>query len=216
MTTNKPGKERKFWKVLIFTIITFGIYFLYWLYKNLTELEQAFEFDKNEKQVILAKRFYAAGFFISLLYVISLTNIVVEHPQNIRIIFIYSFYYNLFFTAVGLFLFFYFIRSIFLCQSKLNLSPFNKKAIYSLYIIRFVFDLIIAVLFFTFDLEEFIRNLFANNGIISLKYLINNENIRLLMILGMLSNAGTVIIMIFVYRLQIEINAIWKFYNSFE
>ena len=213
MITNKPGKERQFWKVLVFTIITFGIYFLYWLYRNLTELEDAFEFSPNENQVIFAKRFFAAGFFISLIYAISLVNIVIENSHNIKIIFVYSVYYNLFFTAIGLFLFFYFIRSIFLCQSKLNLTPFNKKAIYSLYIIRFVFDIVIAALFFSFDLESFFRELFSTNGSIPFESLFNVRNLQLLTILGMMSNAGTVIIMLFVYRLQIELNAIWKFYK---
>lgn len=216
MRTNKPGLERNFFKVLFLTIITLGVYFLYWLYRNLTEMEVAFEFEKNEKQILYAKRFYGAAFFIVLVYFISLVNISYENPMNMRMIFIYSLYFNLIFTGVGLFFFYFFIKSVFLCQSKINLAPFNKKTVYSLYIIRFVLDAIISVMFFYFDLDNFVNNLFADNSNITLEFLLTNENIRLFTIMSLMNNAGLVVLLLFLYRLQVEINAIWKFYKTFE
>ncbi len=214
MITNKPGKQRKFWKVLVLTIITFGMYFLYWLYRNLTEMENAFEFESEENQVVVAKRFYGAGFFLVLIYGISLVNIILENPQNAKVIFIYSNYYNLLFTATGLFLFFYFIRSVFLCQSKLSLTPFNKKAIYSVYIVRFAIDVIVAVLFFSFNMDEFIKSLINGEGEFTAEFLLGNPNIRLLTLLSLLSYVSNVVLVIFIYRLQIELNAIWQFYRN--
>ena len=214
MLTNKPGNIRKFWKVLLYSILTLGIYLFYWLYINLSEMEGAFEFEKNENQVALAKRFYGVCFFIVLVYAISIINIVVDNPKNIKTVIVYSYYYNVFFTSAGLVFFLYFLRSIFLCQSKIKLSPFNKKAVYSLYVIRFVLDLFVAVMFFTLNLDTFIDSIIQNCGNISAEYLLNSSNVKIFGLLSMISNASNIVLIIFVYRLQLEINALWSCYKN--
>lgn len=214
MITNKPGLERKFWKVFLFTIITFGIYLFYWLYRNLTEMETAFEFDSKETQIVFAKRFYSAAFFIVLIYLIAIINIVIDNPENIRLVFIYSYYFNVIFTGVGLLFFYYFIKSVFLCQSKLKLTPFNKKAVYSIFIIRFILDLIIAVMFFELNLEKFVNEVIANRASLDLAFFLENELLKYVTILGLLSNAANIVIVIFVYRLQLEINSLWTCYKT--
>jgi len=214
MITNKPGVERKFWKVFLFTIITFGIYLFYWLYRNLTEMETAFEFDKKETQIVLAKRFFGAAFFIVLIFLIAIINIVVDNPENIRVVYIYSYYFNVIISGVGLLFFYYFIKSVFLCQSKLKLTPFNKKAVYSILIIRFLLDLIIAVMFFELNLEQFVNELVANRANLDAAFFLQNENLEYISLLGLLSNAGNIVIVIFVYRLQLEINALWACYKT--
>lgn len=214
MITNKPGLERKFWKVFLFTIITFGIYLFYWLYRNLTEMETAFEFEKNETQIIFAKRFYGAAFFIVLIFLIAIINIVVDNPENIRVVFIYSYYFNVIFTGAGLLFFYYFIKSVFLCQSKLKLTPFNKKAVYSMYIIRFLLDLVVAVMFFELNLENFVNEIVTNYANLNFTLLLENANLKYLSLIGMLSNAGNIVVIIFVYRLQLEINSMWTCYKT--
>lgn len=214
--TNNPGKERSFWKVLLLSIITLGIYILYWLYRNLTEMEQAFEFEKHETQITKAKRFYGAGFFLVFIYAISLANIIMYNPnvEGLRLVFIYSYYFNAAFAAIGMFFFYFFIKSVFLSQSKLKLTPFNKKAVYSLFIFRFALDLVIAAVFFSFNLEEFVKGFMANEGNATVEFLLENTNIKIFTLLSLLNNAGNIVLAIFVYRLQLEINCLWTCYKN--
>lgn len=177
-------------------------------------METAFEFEKNETQIIFAKRFYGAAFFIVLIFLIAIINIVVDNPENIRVVFIYSYYFNVIFTGAGLLFFYYFIKSVFLCQSKLKLTPFNKKAVYSMYIIRFLLDLVVAVMFFELNLENFVNEIVTNYANLNFTLLLENANLKYLSLIGMLSNAGNIVVIIFVYRLQLEINSMWTCYKT--
>ncbi len=54
-THPKQKYIRNYWMVLLFGVLTFGIYWYYWYYANLEEIGKAFKFEKSEKEITIAK-----------------------------------------------------------------------------------------------------------------------------------------------------------------
>jgi len=146
----KKGKIRGFGALIGLSIVTLGIYLLYWLYINLKEINESFVFEEKETVLKTAKHlfiFYVIFSVLSTIISLALTD-GPSFKLNPIVIF-----FSLISAGIGLAFFYYFTSSVALAQTKAQIEPFDIPDIYGSYfggIVPSFFSGIVATISFAF------------------------------------------------------------------
>lgn len=131
----KKGKVRSFGAFLGLSIITFGIYYFYWLYINLQEIKTALTSHKNKSDIATVQKLFIAYLVTSLvvMYVtVSLSASQLSKIHPISILFLLTG------AVVGAVFFYFYTTAIAFAQSKFQLKYFTVSDIYAYCIIGII------------------------------------------------------------------------------
>lgn len=129
------GRVRSFGAFLGLSIITLGIYFLYWLYINLREIQESFTFDENETTIETTQKLFVVYIIITVIVTIASVSLTISNRGEIHPV---SIFLSLISGAFAAIYFYYFTNSVILGQTKAQLSPFELSSIYFYYIIGII------------------------------------------------------------------------------
>lgn len=129
------GNVRKFGTVLGLSIITLGIYILYWLYVNLKEMREAFTFGKEETTIITTQKLFPAYIVVSIIVAIGTFSLTLANrgrlgPAAILLSVVGG--------VVAAVFYYHFTASVALGQKKAQVTAFEISSLYSFYIIGLV------------------------------------------------------------------------------
>lgn len=200
------GKSRNPWFVLFMTIITGGIYFLYWLVINPVEIKRGFNFEKGENQFKLIFIFMAIGALLTLLF--TIVAIMDSLDYNFEKTFLYSTLYTLCMVFVGAFLFYYLCSLTKLAQQKAKIEPFEMMTVFGVYLLNLLIEAGSDLLVLS---QKFYKNLPTSSAD---SKSIDMDNIsQILPLLGMngiINLLGLLLFFLFIYLLQKQYNRIWE------
>ncbi len=172
---------RSYGKVLLFGIITLGIYWLYWYYANLKELDRHFVCEKDEKDIKLALNAFViyiilhiVAMFVAIAVVIARIETIADAPayptpglESMLVSF-----FSLLVESVFIFMF---LNAVKLGQEKAKIEGFTLFPMFALYL----------------------------GGVIC-------QFIYSAFMLPLISILSAVLLILFYYKLQDGINSIWK------
>lgn len=202
----RKGKVRNPWVLLLLTVITGGLYFLYWLLINPIEIKNALRFEKGENQIKLTFIFmilsgiFTAGFAVYT-FVQSIT-------MNLDDVYFASTIYSLIMVLVSGLFFYYFCKSVHLAQQKVKIEPFEFLTIYGIYLLNILIETgsdikILSTKFFK-DLPETV----SEHTSTDIKHL--TELLPVLNVSGLLNLLSFLLFLFFLFLLQRQINRIWE------
>lgn len=202
----QKGKVRKPWIVLLLTVITGGLYFLYWLLINPIEIKNALRFEKGENQLTLTFTFMILSAVFTAAFTIY--TVALSLTMNLDNIYFASTIFSLVMVFIGGLFFYYFCKSIHLAQQKVKIEPFEFLTIFGIYVLNILIetgsDLKILSSKFFKDLPEAVKTHTSKD----FKYL--TEILPILNISGLLNLLSMLLFLFFVFLLQRQINRIWE------
>lgn len=134
----EKGKVRGPWKVLGLALITFGVYYFYWLYVNVKEIRRAFLADEEGSVADSAMSFFYALItasiitFVVTIVVFALNRSAISHHPPL-IIFV-----SLVCEGLSCVFFYYFTKTIVEGQKRANLTPLHFQAMFGLILVAMV------------------------------------------------------------------------------
>jgi len=131
----KTGRVRNFWTVVGLVMITFGIYWFYWLYRTIQDIDESFSLSKSEKIINYTKVLYI------LVILLVIPNIVITAISSGTVT-IGSLLFLVPSAAINLAYYYYFTRSVALAQVKAELPRFTISSVYGYYLAGFLFLLL--------------------------------------------------------------------------
>lgn len=202
----KKAKIRNPWIVLLLSVITGGIYLLYWLIINPIEIKKAFHFEEGENQIKLTFTFLIL--FITLAAAFTVYTIVLSITMRLDDIYFTSTIYSLVMVFVGGSFFLFFCKSVHLAQRKVKIEPFEFLTIFGVYLLNVLIETgtelkILSSKYFK-DLPETVETHSPND----LKQL--TELIPILNTSGVLNILSMILFFFFIFLLQRQINRIWE------
>ncbi len=142
----KAGKKRNFFLVLLFIIITFGIYGLYWFFANLKEMQRGFSFQEDAKFPRFAKLFYILAIFINFaplgIIFYGLFQVFSGNQQWLAQHKMLLMLANIAAIVVNVLAFYFFTKTVELAQEKASLEAFNFTKLFSIYVVSILLVLI--------------------------------------------------------------------------
>lgn len=202
----QKGKIRNPWMVLFLTIVTFGLYLLYWLVINPIELKNAFQFEKNENQLKLTFIFMIIGACITVVYVMY--TVITSVSMNFENLFLYSSIYTFIMVIISGFFFYYLCSSTILVQKKAKVEPFELITVFGIYMVNILIeggsDLLIlsSKIFKNFPEKIDKSKSFDLNSIQDLVPLFN--------MVGIINLLSSLLFLLFLFLLQKQLNRIWE------
>jgi len=196
-------KIRPYWALILFSIFSLGIYFIYWLFVNIHELKGLTKKGLKEKIPNTATVLLLLSIVITILFIIQVTVYSLNRPDNLEAIVKFSIYYSVVITILSSVFMYYFSLTVATTQKLVDITPFKFLNVFSLYLAKVGLDLFNMTILFTsgaFYILVNIESLLSENL---------SEIMPTLVTIGTLSNIGTVFGLIFLYVIQKEINRIW-------
>lgn len=200
------GHVRNFWVLLGLSIVTLTIYYFYWLYINLKEIEEGVVLNEEAPFVRTARGLFWAK--IGILAVTIVGSIIItlppaladpyniEVPSMIVLFPVISFVVNVVF-------FYFFAASISLGQRRVQLASFHVMGLYVLYLISSLFELIGSIVVLRGDTISTLSSIHTWSSIPSLSALASFS------LLSFLDTLGNILWLVCIFLIQKEINRIW-------
>ncbi len=188
-------RTRRFWVLLLLSILTLGIYYFLWLYLNLREIRSAFPLSGGERTVAIARVLLVVKIlFVLGTMIISLALVAgtvgagtpperMEIPPGLLLLTLLDFLLSVVF-------YYYFTASISLTQQKAGLEAVSVGRIYPFMIVYLTID-------------------FATGAYVILSGHAPSA-LRPLAFLAVLGSVGLVALVVYLYNCQLEINRIWR------
>lgn len=202
----QKGKIRNPWGVILLTIITFGLYSLYWLLINPIEIKNAFKFEKGENQIKFVFVFMVIGVLLTILFTI----ITIIHSVNFDFesTFTYSTIYTLCMVFVGALFFYFLCSATALAQKKVKIEPFEIVTVFGVYLVYLLIKTGSELFILS---SKFFKNLPSSRDEAKPIDIFNIKDIAPFMNFnGLINLLSLLLFFLFIYLLQKQFNRIWE------
>ncbi len=192
------GKERSFIGLILLSIITFGLYYLYWLYINLAEVKKALTVIKKSNVLSTAQILLIIKIVLWIAAILTSAALVAtrtfdEGGRFDQPVFMYLIAYSERFVSI--IFYYFFTRSISVAQRSFKLDPFSTELIFAFYGFYWLADFITSILIIGMPVSSFL-----NYG----------QMLNTLSPFLFLSLLGSLSVLYYLFRMQKEINWIWR------
>ncbi|MFC2082184.1 hypothetical protein ACFLR4_00245 [Bacteroidota bacterium] len=202
----QKGKVRNPWIVLLLTVVTFGLYLIYWVIINPIEIKKAFHVEKIQRRIKLIFVFMIWGAGLILVYTIFV--LIQTVNSNFENIFLYSTIITLVMVFIGAFFFYFLCSAAAMAQKEAKIEPFEIITVFGVYLVNLLIeagsDLKILSSKFFKGLPNNIENpqSFDTNSL--------NDLMPILNMAGLVNLLSTLLFVFFIFLLQKQFNRLWE------
>lgn len=202
----QKGKVRNPWIVLLLTVVTFGLYLIYWFIITPIELKNAVKYEKGENHITFIFAFMIIGALLTVVFVIY--TIIASALMEFQNLFFYSSIYTFIMVIISGFFFYFLCSATVLAQKKTKVEPFELITVFGIYLLNILIeggsDLLILS-------SKFFKNIPSN---IDKSRSININSLQELLpifnMAGIINLLSTLLFILFLFLVQKQLNRLWE------